>query len=55
MYGDFQQWQRETGLTYDQVLGDFYRALTAEDKQWLASLHVAPFGDGRAWRRNSGL
>lgn len=54
MYGDFQRWQKETKMLYDQIVGRFYNELTQEDHDWLSALQIDPFGDNRAWK-NTGL
>jgi hypothetical protein len=53
MFGDYQQWLRETGALYDQIVANFYRALTERDKAFLKACRVGLFGDNRpAYRKD---
>lgn len=47
MMGDYERWKEETGALYDNAIREFYGALTAEDKGWLAGAQVDIFGDAR--------
>lgn len=49
MYQEYERWQRETRLPYDQRVANFYRELNEGDHRLMVLLKISLYGDNRPW------